>query len=227
MNKDIKHVFFDLDHTLWDFDKNSSLTFDKIFKEKELQITVDEFLKVYLPINLNYWRLYREDKISKSDLRYGRLKDTFNAVNYTISDTLIHQISEDYINYLSEFNYLLDGAIEILEYLQPKYQLHIITNGFEEVQNLKLQKSGILSYFNQIITSEKVGAKKPNPKVFQFSLSEANAEAKQSIMIGDSFEADVMGALHSNMNAIYYAPNGNNKSEIVSISSLLQLKKYL
>ena len=165
----IEHIFFDLDHTLWDFDKNSALTFQQIFEEQNIKLDFDEFLKVYIPLNLSYWRLYREDKISKEALRYKRLKDVFDALDYEVSDELIHQISEDYINYLPNHNFLIDGTIELLEYLKPKYKLHIITNGFKEVQHKKLNNSGIRDFFDIIVTSESVGVKKPNPKIFNFA----------------------------------------------------------
>lgn len=223
----IKHIFFDLDHTLWDFDKNSELTFNQIFKEQNIQLNVEDFLEVYMPINLNYWRLYREDKISKSDLRYNRLKDSFEALNYSISDDLINKISEDYIAYLPNHNHLFEGTIEVLEYLKEKYELHIITNGFEEIQNLKMQKSGIDKYFKEIITSESVGVKKPNPKVFEFALKKTNAIPQDSIMIGDSYEADIKGALNFGMTAIYFTHNKNKESGVLSVNNLLELKKYL
>lgn len=223
----IKHIFFDLDHTLWDFDKNSKLTFNQIFQEQNINIPIDDFLNVYMPINLNYWRLYREDKVSKSDLRYKRLKQTFDELNYKISNDLIHKISEDYILYLPNYNHLFDGTIEVLKYLKEKYTLHIITNGFEEVQNLKMQKSGILKYFKEIITSESVGVKKPSPKVFEHALNKANALAEDSVMIGDSYEADVMGALNVGMLAVHFINEKSNKeSGVICISDLLTLKKY-
>ncbi|MBA6155599.1 noncanonical pyrimidine nucleotidase, YjjG family [Tenacibaculum sp. S7007] len=223
----IKHIFFDLDHTLWDFDRNSELTFSQIFKEQNIQLKIKDFLEVYMPINLNYWRLYREDKIPKSDLRYNRLKDSFESLNYTISDDLINKISEDYITYLPSHNYLFEGTIEILEYLSKKYKLNIITNGFEEVQNLKLQKSGIAKYFKEIITSESVSVKKPNPKIFEFALKKANAIPQNSIMIGDSYEADIKGALNFGMIAIYFTHNKNKESGVLSVNNLLELKNYL
>ncbi len=224
----IKHIFFDLDHTLWDFDKNSKLTFNQIFQEQNINIPINDFLNVYMPINLNYWRLYREDKVSKSDLRYKRLKETFDELNYTISNDLINKISEDYILYLPNHNHLFDGTIEVLEYLKEKYTLHIITNGFEEVQNLKMQKSRILKYFKEIITSESVGVKKPNPKIFDFALKKANALAEDSVMIGDSYEADVIGALNVGMLAIHFINEKSNKeSGVIAIKKLLELKKYL
>ena len=223
---EIKHLFFDLDHTLWDFDRNSKLTFKKIFEEQGITISIDDFLEVYMPINLKYWRLYREDKIEKTALRYHRLKETFNTLNYRVSDDMIDVISEDYIRYLPNYNYLFSDAIEILEYLENKYHLHIITNGFEEVQNLKIQKSGIDKYFKQVITSDCVGVKKPNPKVFKFALGKAGAKAHQSVMIGDSYEADVMGAINSGMMAIHFSEETKNNG-VQRVASLIELKKYL
>jgi putative hydrolase of the HAD superfamily len=223
---EIKHLFFDLDHTLWDFDRNSKLTFQRIFEEQQITIPIDEFLEAYIPVNLKYWRLYREDKIEKTSLRYHRLKETFDSLKYTASDDLINLISEDYIRYLPYFNYLFDDAIEVLQYLENKYHLHIITNGFEEVQNLKLEKSGIHKFFKQIITSECVGVKKPNPKVFEFALNKAGAKAHQSVMIGDSYEADVMGAINSGMKAIHFSQEDKN-NEVQRITTLVELKKYL
>lgn len=223
----IKHIFFDLDHTLWDFDKNSQLTFQQIFKEQNIQLKVVDFLEVYMPINLDYWRLYREDKISKEYLRFNRLKDSFTAVNYNISDDLINIISKDYIAYLPNHNHLFKGTIEILEYLHKKYKLHIITNGFEEVQNLKLQKSGISKYFKEIITSESIGVKKPNPKIFEHALKKVNTVAQNSVMVGDSYEADVLGALKSNMLAIHFTNNIKQESGILCIDKLMKLKNYL
>ncbi|MDO6744880.1 YjjG family noncanonical pyrimidine nucleotidase [Tenacibaculum soleae] len=223
----IEHIFFDLDNTLWDFDKNSQLTFQQIFKEQNIQLKVVDFLEVYMPINLDYWRLYREDKISKEYLRFNRLKDSFTAVNYNISDDLINIISKDYITYLPNHNHLFEGTIEILEYLHKKYKLHIITNGFEEVQNLKLQKSGIIKYFKEIITSESIGVKKPNPKIFEHALKKVNTVAHNSVMVGDSYEADVLGALKSNMLAIHFTNNIKQESGILCIDKLMNLKDYL
>ena len=223
---EVKHVFFDLDHTLWDFDKNSKLTFEQIFREQNITLSINDFLGVYRPINLKYWELYREDKIEKSALRYHRLKETFTNLNYSASDDLINLMSEAYIRYLPNFNHLFSDAIEVLEYLGNKYHLHIITNGFEEVQNLKLEKSGIDKYFKQVITSECAGVKKPNPKVFEFALIKAEAKAHESVMIGDSLEADVMGAINSGMLAIHFSEENKN-NEVKRVASLIELKDYL
>jgi putative hydrolase of the HAD superfamily len=224
----IKHIFFDLDHTLWDFESNSNKTFEFILKKNQVQVDFISFNKRYRPINLKYWKLFREEKISKSDLRYSRLKDTFEEMNYKTDESLINTLAEEYITYLSQYNKLFDGAIDILEYLKPKYELHIITNGFEEVQFKKLRNSKLLPFFNQIITSEKVGAKKPNPIIFQYALDIAFAKSKESIMIGDNFEADILGAKSVGMNAIFCKFNGEQSSaDVLSVSKLAQLKSFL
>ena len=106
----IQHVFFDLDHTLWDFEKNSDLTFQKVFKINNLQIDVNSFLEIYKPLNFNYWKLYREEKVTKSALRYGRLKETFDAINFKVSDELINLMADQYITHLADFNFLFDGT---------------------------------------------------------------------------------------------------------------------
>ncbi|MHB0754267.1 YjjG family noncanonical pyrimidine nucleotidase [Polaribacter sp. M15] len=225
----IEHVFFDLDHTLWDFEKNSDLTFQKIFAKHNLAIDIHTFLKVYKPLNREFWRLYREEKITKTALRYQRLKAAFDAVNFSISDDLIHQIADEYIQFLPDFNHLFHGTFEVLNYLKDKYELHIITNGFEEIQSKKMNSSHISDYFKVIITSESVGVKKPNPKVFYHALRLANARADNSIMIGDSVEADILGALNVGMKAIHcnFENEILDNSKFTSVSSLLEIKQYL
>ena len=226
---DIQHVFFDLDHTLWDFEKNSDLAFKKVFDKQNITIDLNSFLTVYKPLNLQYWKLYREEKISKDELRYGRLKNSFDAVNYAITDDLIDVIAVEYIDSLPDFNHLFEYTFEILEYLKDKYQLHIITNGFEEIQIKKMESSNILHYFNSVITSESVGVKKPNPKVFYHALEVANAKKENSIMIGDNIEADVLGAINIGMQAIHcnFEQEKVVDLNIISIASLLELKQYL
>jgi putative hydrolase of the HAD superfamily len=200
----IKHIFFDLDHTLWDFDKNSNLAFNAIFEKHKIVVEINRFLEVYTPINNNYWKLYREDLVSKEDLRYGRLKDTFDGLKISVTDSQIDQLAIDYIDHLPNHNHLLEGTVEMLDYLEPVYDLHIITNGFKEVQHKKLYSSGILKYFKTITTSEDVGFKKPHRTIFETALKTASAKVEESIMIGDNFEADFLGAKDFGMQAILY-----------------------
>jgi YjjG family noncanonical pyrimidine nucleotidase len=225
---DITDIFFDLDHTLWDFDANSVLAFEKIFKENHPAINTTEFIEIYAPINQACWKLYQVDKITHEELRYNRLRQSFDALGYSISDDEIHRISHDYIAFLPDNNQLFDGAIEILKYLQPKYNLHIITNGFAEVQGKKISKSGLGTYFKTITNSEMAGVKKPHRSIFEFALSLAEAKKENAIMIGDCIDADVRGALDFGMQAILFDEKEiHSASGIKTIKHLLELKKIL
>ena len=226
----IEHVFFDLDHTLWDFEKNSALTFEKIFLENKIDLDIEDFLKVYVPLNLQYWKLYRNEKVSKEALRYERLKKSFDAVNYNVSDALIDTLATAYIDNLSNFNHLFEGTLELLDYLkEKKYNLHIITNGFEEVQNKKMINSKLYPYFEQIITSESVGVKKPDARVFEHALDVSKAKKENSIMIGDSLEADIHGAINVGLSAIHCVFDATTPIDknINVVTSLLEIKRYL
>jgi putative hydrolase of the HAD superfamily len=228
MKTKIKHVFFDLDHTLWDFDKNSGLTFEKIFKLNGITTNLKDFLKVYEPINLKYWKLYREEKITKAELRYGRLKKAFDAIGFEVEDVMINKLSNDYIEHLSSFNHLFEGTFEILDYLKDKYVLHIITNGFDEIQSKKMISSKIQHYFKTTTTAEMVGVKKPSPKIFNFALDLANAKVDESIMIGDSFEADIEGAANLGIDTIHFDDKDSFQSHNYKrVTHLKLIENYL
>jgi len=205
----ITDVFFDLDHTLWDFEKNSALTFEKIFEELNLDLNLNDFLGAYKWINHQYWKLYRKNKISQKELRQKRLIKTFQVMDFEFDPTMIDLISDQYILHLSTFSNLFQGVASLLEALKTNYQLHIITNGFEAVQEKKIKKSGLSSYFKNVFTAEKVGYKKPHPIIFEHALDHAKTSAKNSLMIGDSLEVDVLGAINIGMQAIHF----NSKNE--------------
>ena len=225
---EIKNVFFDLDHTLWDFERNSALTFELLFNKYKLDIDINSFLKVYVPINLEYWRLYRNESISKEYLRFNRLNDAFKKLNIDVSIDLINKLSYDYIENLPKFNHLIDGAHELLLYLKKKYKLYLITNGFRNVQSNKLKNSGIGNFFLSIYDSESVGVKKPNPLIFNHALDDSGCIARESVMIGDSFEADIQGSLSVGMNAIHYVNFGEKEhKECIIVNNLLSIKKIL
>ena len=226
---EVTHIFFDLDHTLWDFEKNSALTFQKILPEADVDLVHEQFINTYIPINAKYWKLYREEKVSKAALRYARLKETFHVLKYEISDEKVNYLAKEYILQLPNFNHLFDGTLELLDYLKEKYTLHIITNGFEEVQTLKMKKSKIFHYFTEVITSESVGVKKPNPKVFLHAMRKAGSSPKESLMIGDNIEADIQGALATGMKAIHcnFENTGIIPNNITSIRHLLEIKQYI
>ncbi|MBO0343405.1 MAG: YjjG family noncanonical pyrimidine nucleotidase [Bacteroidota bacterium] len=225
---EVTDVFFDLDHTLWDFEKNSALTFAKILVDNKVKVDLDGFLEIYAPINLQMWALYRENAISKSELRYQRLKKTFDTLHAPVSDEVIHKLAHDYILNLSSFTHLLPNTVETLEYLFPKYRLHIITNGFQEVQTKKLRGSGIHHYFQKIIDSEMAGVKKPHPHIFQMALEMASVDPKNSLMIGDNMEADILGAKALGMQALHYNFHGDDNHEVCTmIHDLIEIKNIL
>lgn len=224
----IQHIFFDLDHTLWDFDKNSALTFEVIFREQKIEINLNEFLLVYTPINENYWKLYRDNQISKEDLRTGRLKDSFEILKYEVSPLVIESLSNQYIQFLPGFNNLLENTQETLEYLHPNYKLHIITNGFEEVQHNKLKNSQISPFFNTVTTSEEAGVKKPHPEIFYLALKKSGANPQNSLMIGDSYEADILGAKNIGMRSVFFDYYQREEEfPALKIKKLNELKDYL
>ena len=224
----ITDVYFDLDHTLWDFEKNSALAFNAIIKKHNIDIDIEAFLKEYVPINMKYWALFRDEKVTSMDLRLGRLRETFANLNFNASDELLDMMSDEYLIYLPTFTHLFEGAIELLEYLQPKYGLHIITNGFQEVQAGKLSNSGLDKYFKTVTNSEMAGVKKPNPKIYEHALSLCNVSKANAIMIGDDIEADVYGALRFGIDAIYFNEHKVEvPTHIKQVNHLLELKMML
>lgn len=224
----ITDIFFDLDHTLWDFEKNSALTFEKILIENNVGVALNDFLKVYVPNNLVFWKLYREEKITKSQLRYQRLKVVFDKLGHPIADETIDLLAIEYIAHLSSFNHLFPNTKEILEYLRPKYNLHVITNGFQEIQEKKMKNSNIHSYFDKIVDSEMVGVKKPNPIIFDFALNLVNVAPNEALMIGDSIEADILGAQQVGMNVLHFNSHNEARHEICPmIYNLGEIKSLL
>ncbi|WP_293293876.1 YjjG family noncanonical pyrimidine nucleotidase [Allomuricauda sp.] len=224
----VTDIFFDLDHTLWDFERNSALTFAKILDHHKVEVDLNGFLEIYAPINLQMWALYRKNGISKSELRYQRLKKTFDVLNISISDDMINALAHDYIAHLSSFTHLLPNTLPVLEYLFPKYRLHIITNGFQEVQNKKLKGSSIHHFFEKVIDSEMAGVKKPNPHIFKLALDLAEVRPENSLMVGDSLEADILGAKAMGMQVLHYNfHNDPNHGECRMINDLIEIKSIL
>ena len=224
----VTDIFFDLDHTLWDFDKNSMLAFERVFKKHDINIEITDFIKEYEPINFNYWKLFREDKVTKIELRRGRLMDVFSIFNLNFNLENIDILADSYIEELPGDNHLFNGAEMILNYLSNKYILHIITNGFEEVQQGKMDHSNISHFFKTVTNSEMVGVKKPDPKIFYFALDLANATPENSVMIGDNYEADILGALSIGMEALCFNYHKEElKPHIKVIENLNAIKNYL
>jgi len=223
----ITDVFFDLDHTIYDFDKNAELTFFQVFEELNLNISND-FMKYFKPINDYYWDRLAKNEITPNQLRFGRLKDTFNEMHIEIADEMILQIANMFIENLPNYNHVFDGSYEILDYLKERYRLHIITNGPDKVQELKLKNANLNQYFCTVTNSELAGVKKPDPEIFEYALKLGNVKAEHSLMIGDNLVADIQGALNVGMQVIWFDEfKSNREFNFAKVHELIQLKKFL
>lgn len=205
----IKHIFFDLDHTIWDFDRNAKETLLELYEVHQLKTlglhSADEFIERYTENNHQLWAKYHLGEINKETLRAERFRKTFLEMGVK-PDLVPHQFEDDYVNTSPTKTNLFEGAEQVLAYLQQKYTLHIISNGFKETTLTKMRVSGLNPYFTNIIISEDVGVNKPNPTIFQYALDKAGAQKEESIMIGDSLEADIRGAQDFGIKAIFFNP---------------------
>ncbi|KFD40021.1 YjjG family noncanonical pyrimidine nucleotidase [Schleiferia thermophila] len=208
-----KTVFFDLDHTLWDFKTNSQKVLKELFTEAGLHrkgLDFQEFYQVYNQVNDQKWTLYRQGRIDKFRLRKERFVDTL--LHFSIDERQLGEYFESqYVERSPRQTALMPGAIEVLNYLYEKYQLAIITNGFTSVQMTKLKFTGLEKYFTTVITSEMAGANKPEAKIFVAALKQTATKRPEAVMIGDHIDADVVGAKNAGIDQIWY-----NQEEIVS-----------
>ena len=227
-----RHIFFDLDRTLWDFDAAAEVAFEKIYEQyhlKDLGIpSAHDFHFVYHPLNEKLWELYRANQITKDELNHTRFMKPLE--HYGIhDDELADRLSEDYVYWSPRIVRLVPGTMELLDYLKPKYHLHLITNGFQEVQHTKLNGSGMEPYFETLTVSEEVGVKKPNPEIFFYALKKANATPEESLMIGDEMDVDIDGARAAGMDQIFFNPSGAKAEgeRTYEVKKLLEITSYL
>jgi putative hydrolase of the HAD superfamily len=209
MSKTYKHLFFDLDHTLWDFDKNSENTLQKLYNEYHLGHkgvpSFEAFYEVYCVHNDRMWERFRNGFIKREELRWKRVWLTL--LDFKIADTnLAYEMSAAYLEILPTQTMLVPYAKELLEHCKGRYIMHLITNGFETTQWQKLQYSGIASYFGEVITSEKSNSIKPHREIFDYALKTTGAQAEDSIMIGDAIDIDILGAINAGWDQVYYNP---------------------
>lgn len=209
MKKSYQHIFFDLDHTLWDFENNSRVVLQSLFDQNNLAeklslSEVNDFQVCYERNNEKFWDRFRKGFISREDLRWKRMWHTL--MEFKVNDMeLTHFLSDQYLELLPSQIQLMPNSIEILNYCKEKnYQLHIITNGYELVQWKKLKGSGLDGYFENVITSENSKSMKPKKEIFEFALKQSGATVENSLMIGDAIEADVLGAKSVGMDQVFY-----------------------
>jgi len=226
-----QHVFFDLDRTLWDFERNSRTALVKLFREHELNTKLDadfdQFFEVYRLENHKLWENYKVGKVSKEKLRKARFDHTFRCFGYR-NPKLALLFNNQYVNLSSKQKHLVNGAREILEFLYPNYELHIITNGFQEAQNAKLDACKIRKFFKQIVISDGLPFKKPQAGIFNHAMQLAGANPENSLMIGDDYEPDVLGAKAVGMDQVYFElQKVENNRAAYTIHSLEELRNIL
>ena len=227
-----RHLFFDLDHTLWDFEKNANETLHTLYERHDFArfgtFTVEEFIGVYSAINHALWRLYQNNKISQQQLRDVRFVRTLAKLGVAEAD-IPAGISAEFTAILPQKSAVFPYTHEVLDYLKPKYRLHLITNGFNDIQALKLAASNLAHYFEEVITSEHSGHLKPDPRMFAHALARTGAAAAESLMIGDNLECDVLGAYNAGIDQVYFNPDKRRHFNQITheISCLSELKEIL
>lgn len=228
-----RHLFFDLDHTLWDLEENSRRTLNFLFDHHGLQqrgiASGKVFYDKYLPVNQYYWKKYEQGKATKAEVRVNRFSDTLSK--FGIQDmVLAERLAHDYVYYGPRQTGLIPGAMDILEYLRPNYSLHVITNGFQEAQIVKLKESGLEPYFTHVFISEEIGFQKPDVRIFQAALERAGAEPAVSLMIGDNHQTDIAGARLAGIDQVFFQTafkRGERVEATYRIRRLSELKRIL
>ncbi|MFY0644766.1 MAG: YjjG family noncanonical pyrimidine nucleotidase [Bacteroidia bacterium] len=232
-SSDHPHIFFDLDHTLWDFEANAEATLRELYDYYDIvnrtDSSVDVFIQTYSRVNNRYWALYRKQQVSKADLRVQRFTDTFAEVGIERAD-IPKGIWEHYIEICPTKTQLMAGAKETLDYLSQNHKLHLITNGFEETQHRKLKNTKLEQYFQSLTISEVVGSQKPSPYIFKQALLNAGLTAEESTYVGDNFEADVQGGINAGWQVFWLNETNSHPDfthpKLVRIKKLLELKKH-
>lgn len=208
-----KNLFIDLDDTLWDIHQNGRECLEEIYRDyryNQFYETFEDFYQVYMPSNNYLWGLYREGKISKDELIVERF--LFPLRRFGIDDPYYaKKVSDDFLERTTHKTKLIDGTIDLLEYLKPKYRMHILSNGFSEVQYKKIENSGLRPYFSKVILSEDAGINKPHPDFFTYALKVTNSRRDETLMIGDSWDADIVGAYNSRIDQLWL--NSDSKSK--------------
>ncbi len=227
----IQHIFFDLDNTLWDFNKNSECALKNMYKEFGVEalygVDFKLFHENYYEINENLWAEFRDYKITKSVLRDRRFKQAFLSIGVEEME-LAEKFEEIYFQEIVKFNYLIEGTEELLLHLQKKYQIHILSNGFLEVTKRKIETSDLKNYINTWTSAEEINVRKPKPEIFEYALKKANAIKIESIYIGDDLIADIKGGNDFGIKTIFYNPNEITvKEDIKSVNKLLEIKNVL
>lgn len=226
-----KHLFFDLDNTLFDFTASENIVLRQLYKEHLVESDfqdVEEFVDTYAVINKKIWSDYHQHKIAKAEVKYGRFRKTL-ATKGIENESLSILMGDTFVSACTENNTLVEGAMELIQTLHKKYELHIISNGFIEAQYRKLEITGLRPYFNGITLSEEIKVQKPNKPFFQHAFKIVNARKTESLIIGDTWESDIEGAINFGVDVVYFSYFGQapKKENIKTIFKLNELLSFL
>lgn len=205
-----KNLFIDLDDTLWDIHLNGKECLQEIYLDYGYDAyypTFDDYYDVYIPGNSRLWAMYGRGEITKETLTVERFLAPVRAFGIDDPD-YAKRLSDDFLERTTLKTKLIDGALDLLHYLKPKYKMHILSNGFREVQFKKIENSGLRSFFEKIILSEDASINKPHPDIFTYALKNTNSRRDQTLMIGDNWDADIVGAHKSAIAQIWFNPTG-------------------
>jgi putative hydrolase of the HAD superfamily len=232
MKKPYKVIFFDLDHTLWDYESNSCETLQELFDSYDLKASgvVDcmIFQQQFKKVNTDLWELYDRGLITSEVIRKERFKKILSHFEI-VNEELCEKLSIDYLYACPKKSTLLPFATETLLYLAERYPMTIVTNGFEEIQNLKLTAGNLHGFFQHIVTSQKAGAKKPSREIFEYAMKANRVRPHEVVMIGDNLMTDIGGALNASIDTIYFNPEkiGHDVNVNHEISCLSELQNIL
>lgn len=230
--KKYQFLFFDLDRTLWDYENNAAAALHQLFANYNLQKYFPEFavfINLFSKYNDFLWEEYREGRVHKDVLRILRFELCFKELGFEEPD-LSRILNSDFLDISPKSSRLIPGTLEVLDYLKSKkYKLYIITNGFTQIQEVKMKYSGLDNYFDKMFTSENVGSHKPSKEMFDYCIKSVNAKKRESLMIGDDLKVDIIGARNNHIDQVYYNPEGIEHTEKVTyeIRNLLELKTIL
>lgn len=207
--KSYQHIFFDLDHTLWDYEANAGQALAELYMKYNFgrfeAFSPEELANSFFRVNDDLWDDYNHGRIQREDIRLRRFPSVFESLNVSVKE-IPPGLEDEYIALSPTKTNTFEGAHEVLEYMNERYEVHLITNGFDDIQTTKMTSAGIIHHFDVIITSETAGYRKPDPRIFELALQRAGAEKHHSIMIGDNLKADIGGARDYGLDTVFFNP---------------------
>lgn len=227
-----RNLFIDLDDTVYDFSAASRESFFETYELLHYERFFDSFehyMSIYEPHNLELWRIYGEGKITKEELnkrRYSHPLEVVGVNDQQLADTFCREA----LSRIPTKGHLVPGAVELLEYLRPRYNMYILSNGFKELQSRKMQTAGIDKYFDALILSEDIGVNKPDSRLYEYAMQKTASKPEESLMIGDMFDTDIVGAANFGIDSIYFNPKGKTGHPFTptyEVTRLLEIKEIL